>query len=382
MDIVCQRVLNQGFYRADRLHSKCLKKVKAQLPRRESERRNHPLARHCDILTAIETRLSLLNMTFMKYVDMNLCCFIPGKVLDEILKVLRYLETTKNPPRAHEILQELRDISSMAMEYFDEQIVPGLKLKLQDGKFSVSPRGSTSQRPRASLSLGVSGSTTMSPSLDLMQLGVHTYSESEIPKSTATLQSSISKLTDELKSVNRRLTNCKMEQYRQKMYMQIKLREFRHENKRQNRKIKEMNRKLVEYDVKIADLTERLCRSDESASSSASRPVPVKEEFQEPKLEDFLSTPPNSQAKSRVEPDRSNLNTSNNFRTPTSVFDEATATPLRTGTSSGFQGSLWHSDERVVDDSRRSVPICRKRLRVLQPKEDVLGVSKICKFDP
>ena len=40
-----------------------------RLPRRESERRNHPLIRHCDVLTAIETRISLLQMTFMKYVD-------------------------------------------------------------------------------------------------------------------------------------------------------------------------------------------------------------------------------------------------------------------------------------------------------------------------
>lgn len=51
--------------------------------RRESERRNHSLARHADILAAVETRLSLLNMTFMKYVDSNLCCFIPGKVTSE-----------------------------------------------------------------------------------------------------------------------------------------------------------------------------------------------------------------------------------------------------------------------------------------------------------
>lgn len=54
--------------------------MKSQLPRRESERRNHPLARHVDILSAIETRLSLLGMTYMRYIDMGLCCFIPGKV--------------------------------------------------------------------------------------------------------------------------------------------------------------------------------------------------------------------------------------------------------------------------------------------------------------
>ncbi|GLD73462.1 F-box only protein 28, partial [Lates japonicus] len=79
MDMICQRVLNQGFLKVERYHSLCQRQVKAQLPRRESERRNHSLARHADILAAVETRLSLLNMTFMKYVDSNLCCFIPGK---------------------------------------------------------------------------------------------------------------------------------------------------------------------------------------------------------------------------------------------------------------------------------------------------------------
>uniref|UniRef100_A0A287AZ12 F-box protein 28 n=1 Tax=Sus scrofa TaxID=9823 RepID=A0A287AZ12_PIG len=82
MDLVCQRMLNQGFLKVERYHNLCQKQVKAQLPRRESERRNHSLARHADILAAVETRLSLLNMTFMKYVDSNLCCFIPGKFQD------------------------------------------------------------------------------------------------------------------------------------------------------------------------------------------------------------------------------------------------------------------------------------------------------------
>ncbi|XP_035670775.1 F-box only protein 28-like isoform X2 [Branchiostoma floridae] len=111
-------------------HAQCYKTLKARLPRRESERRNHPMARHADILSAIETRLSLLGMTFMKYVDMNLCCFIPGKVVDEIYRVLWFINSTPAPPRAHELLQELRDISSMAMEYFDDKIAPSLKSKI------------------------------------------------------------------------------------------------------------------------------------------------------------------------------------------------------------------------------------------------------------
>lgn len=46
------------------------------------------------------------------------------------MRVLRCVANNPNPPRAHEILQELRDISSMAMEHFDEKILPQLKLNM------------------------------------------------------------------------------------------------------------------------------------------------------------------------------------------------------------------------------------------------------------
>ena len=70
-------------------------------------------------------------MTFLKYVDLNLGCFIPGKVIDELFEVLRKISATDAEiPRSYEVLQELRDISSMAMEYFDEKIVPTLKVTL------------------------------------------------------------------------------------------------------------------------------------------------------------------------------------------------------------------------------------------------------------
>lgn len=127
IDWICQAHLNRGFRAAEQFHAKCLKQVRAKLPRRESSRREHPYSRHCDILTAIGTRISLLAMTFCKYIDVELCCFIPGKVIDEIFRVLRICNE-KNPPRAFEVLQELRDISSMAMEHFDEKIVPTFKV--------------------------------------------------------------------------------------------------------------------------------------------------------------------------------------------------------------------------------------------------------------
>lgn len=41
--------------------------------------------------------------------------------------VLDIVESNTNPPRTCLLLQELRDLSSMAMEHFDEQILPKVK---------------------------------------------------------------------------------------------------------------------------------------------------------------------------------------------------------------------------------------------------------------
>ncbi|XP_040587872.1 F-box only protein 28-like [Mesocricetus auratus] len=143
MNLICQTMLNRGFLKVKRYYSLCQKQIKAQLPRRESERRSHPLACHANILDGLETCLSLLNTTFMGYLVSNLCCFFPGKVIDEIYRVLRYVNSTRAPQQPHEVLQELRDISSMAIEYFDEKIVPVLKHKLPgsvvSGGFMGSP---------------------------------------------------------------------------------------------------------------------------------------------------------------------------------------------------------------------------------------------------
>ena len=57
--------------------------------------------------------MNLLSMTFGKYMDANLCCFIPGKIMDEIYNVLRILKNTspsnsrdqKDAPRTYEVLQ-------------------------------------------------------------------------------------------------------------------------------------------------------------------------------------------------------------------------------------------------------------------------------------
>ncbi|CAO1323882.1 unnamed protein product [Diamesa hyperborea] len=142
--IVCRRfnkinqeILNHGFYKLTNNHAKQIRRIKSQLPRRESERRNHPLSKYSDILTCVETRLSMLSMTYLKYMQNGSACFIPGKVIDEVYKIMKMLQNVETPKslKSHEVLQELRDISSMAIEHFDEKIVPHIKKNL-----SNSPR--------------------------------------------------------------------------------------------------------------------------------------------------------------------------------------------------------------------------------------------------
>nr|CAH8841468.1 unnamed protein product [Trichobilharzia regenti] len=103
-------------------------KLRSLLPRRESERRSHLLNRHCEVLSAVETRISLLKMSIMLHEDKDRCCFFPGKVLDEMKNVYQFVQSNLSVEiRPYEILHELRDISSMAMDYFEENILPSLR---------------------------------------------------------------------------------------------------------------------------------------------------------------------------------------------------------------------------------------------------------------
>ncbi|XP_070377764.1 F-box only protein 28 isoform X2 [Dermacentor albipictus] len=314
----CQRLLNQGFFRAERFHAQCLKAVKKQLPRRESERRTHPLARHCEILTSIETRLSLLSMTFMKYMDMNLCCFIPGKVIDEIFRVLRLVQgagngCTTTPPRAHEILQELRDISSMAMEHFDERIAPGLKLHVGPMKPTLGFIGAGHHGPCAA-----SATVPRSSELELLK---HLSNSSILPgfcwsshfprcllrlpfnQATATSilgrvqkpcvhAAAHSSLTEELKqvratnlSLRKSLTECKSKltahakkQCEQDKRMHDQAQLVAEQGSRlaeQEGKLNELNRKLLEQHREFADVLEEVSRLREQVVNNSNSGVVV-----------------------------------------------------------------------------------------------------------
>ncbi|XP_033121056.1 F-box only protein 28-like [Anneissia japonica] len=261
---VCQSVLNQGLHQVMRYHNQCSRKLKALLPRRESERRNHALARHCDILSAIETRMSLLSMTYSKYIDLRLCCFIPGKVIDEVYYVLRYLQSTESPPRAHELLQELRDISSMAMEHFDEKIVPGLKK-------SLLPRETPSQS-YSSAGVRMAGDLTDPSDIcqDRYQQAFHKlqakqrYTLTSIVTLKKDLQSCKSQLAEERRKVE--------EQGRTVAQQGLLIAELSTANGVLERKLLEQQSKQVQYDQMFEDLSAKVAMLDERTGDDKEGP--------------------------------------------------------------------------------------------------------------
>jgi len=123
---LCAARLNSTFQRLQSNMLVRFQTIKSQMPRRESARRNHPLARECDIIETLHMRLTLLQMTFGKHIERKHICFFPGEILDEVFRILNYIGSTQPLGRAYKVTDELFDLSTMAMEYFKENIEPGL----------------------------------------------------------------------------------------------------------------------------------------------------------------------------------------------------------------------------------------------------------------
>ncbi|KAK6644397.1 hypothetical protein RUM43_000664 [Polyplax serrata] len=126
LDRVCQAILNSTFQRLQHQMLHRFQSIKAKMPRRESARRNHPLACESDIIETLHMRLTLLQMTFGKHIERKHCCFFAGEILDEVNRILHYIKVTSKLARPYKVTDELFDLSTMAMEFFKEHIEPTL----------------------------------------------------------------------------------------------------------------------------------------------------------------------------------------------------------------------------------------------------------------
>ena len=180
------------------------------------------------------------------------------QVIDEIFRVLRLIRVSKTPPRAHEILQELRDISSMAMEHFDEKILPDLKHNLCSSivgnlTSSYDLCSSSLMISRHSSSVGTSSLPQSFTSDKLKQIFKKIYCRTRKNKvALLTLNNQIIKLNSRIKrqSCHIRQQNLKIQEQETKMQSQ-------------ETQMAEMKKHLEEFEQKVGDLTVKVSRSQD-----------------------------------------------------------------------------------------------------------------------
>nr|CAD7593123.1 unnamed protein product [Timema genevievae] len=116
MNSLCSSHLNSTFQRMQTQMLNRFQSIKAKMPRRESARRNHPLACESDIIETLHMRLTLLQMTFGKHIERKHCCFFAGEILDEVDRILIHIKVTAKLARPYKVTDELFDLSTMAMD--------------------------------------------------------------------------------------------------------------------------------------------------------------------------------------------------------------------------------------------------------------------------
>uniref|UniRef100_A0A1Q3EWY0 F-box domain-containing protein n=1 Tax=Culex tarsalis TaxID=7177 RepID=A0A1Q3EWY0_CULTA len=236
MNQVCSSILNSTFQKLQTQMLNRFQIVKAKMPRRESARRNHPLACECDILETCSMRLSLLQMTFGKHIERKHCCFFPGGILDEVYSVINYIRSTPALARPFKVTDELFDLSTMAMEYFREHIEPNLPDITYFNKDYTS-----STKPFKTLEVSSS----------ILSRDTSHSSSSSPPQSNMVLRKGIRKIKQGMKRYNNQLSVLRSE-----------LRTCKRKATEQAKQIGEQQKLLAEQQKQTLDYANRLDEND------------------------------------------------------------------------------------------------------------------------
>ena len=209
----------------------------------------------------METRITILSITFYKFVDEQLCCFFPGKVIDEIFTLLRNITKDENTQWSFESLQELRDISIMAIEYFNEEILPTISNNALDyrpsySSLTIRSNNAVIHQPNEDVSLNnmdwssnfLDCSPIKSPSSPSKLVENQLL---ETSKPNKNLYRSNKKLSNSCEKLNEREIMSKLKKEAE-MYKKIV--------KDQNRKIAHMNKKIDKQNIIIQQQNEKLSK--------------------------------------------------------------------------------------------------------------------------
>ncbi|XP_013099984.2 uncharacterized protein LOC106082174 [Stomoxys calcitrans] len=241
MNDVCMHMLNSTFSKLITKTYNRFQAIKANMPRRESARRNHPLACECDIIETCYMRLSLLQMTFGKHIERGHCCFFPGAILDEVYTILNYIKNTPCLERPFRVTDELFDLSTMAMEYFRDRIEPTLPgIAYFNKEFFKLP--TTTKRPLV-IASDLSDNSTSLPSP---------------PQSNMVLRKGIRKIKQGMKIYNNQLSVLRTE-----------LRTCKRKSAEQGKQIAEQQKLMAEQRKQTLEYANRLDENDKKNEEMA-----------------------------------------------------------------------------------------------------------------
>ncbi|EDW60513.1 F-box only protein 28 [Drosophila virilis] len=240
MNDICMNMLNVDFARQIKTTFNRFQSIKSSMPRRESARRQHPLACECDIIETCYMRLSLLQMSMGKHIERGHCCFFPGAILDEVHSILNYISITPRLQRPYRVTDELFDLSTMAMEYFKDRIEPTLPgLAYFNKDFFQLP--ATTKRPTLAISSDLSDSSNNSP-----------------PQNHMVLRKGIRKIKQGMKMYNNQLSVLRTE-----------LRTCKRKAAEQSKQLAEQQNLLAEHQKQTLEYANRLDENDKKNEEMA-----------------------------------------------------------------------------------------------------------------
>lgn len=166
------------------------------------------------------------------------------------------IRDSKTPPRAHEILQELRDISSMAMEHFDEKILPDLKHSI------CTTVVSNVGYEIPGTNLMISHHTTNPNNASLP----HNFNSEKLNQTFKKIYSRTKKNKLSVLSMKGQISKMKLRMKRQGFQMRLQSLKLQEQAKKihdQDIQLAEMRKHLEEWEQKMVDLTAELSRARE-----------------------------------------------------------------------------------------------------------------------
>ncbi|XP_050538256.1 F-box only protein 28-like [Daktulosphaira vitifoliae] len=295
LNVICSTILNSTFQRLQNQMLHRFQIIKAKMPRRESARRQHPLACESDIVETLHMRLLLLRMAFGKHIERKHICFFAGEILDEVYKILHYIKVTKSLARPYKVTDELFDLSTMAMEYFRERIeptLPEIRLFANDYHEFPSPLGPSNNRTftsmclrkrslmiregsvssleskRASSESPQCGGSMLRKNVCKIKQGIKTSQNCHLERDFFDLRKQLRKSTTHVGNLQRELKQCKSQiadQHKTLIEYSNRMDEYDKKNEETNRKFSTLLQELNKCKTEIQYL--------QSASSSSTLSV-------------------------------------------------------------------------------------------------------------